>query len=139
MLKTISKYFVLSCVGGAVYFMLETLWRFDHTSHWSMMLLGAVCFLLLGGLNEFFTWEMPLWLQCLIGALCVTALEFVTGCIVNIWLGWDIWYYDKFHILHQICLPFTLLWFVLSAVAIIVDDWLRYWFFGEEKPHYKIF
>jgi len=23
-------------------------------------------------------------------------------------------------------------------VAIVFDDYLRYWFFGEEKPHYKI-
>ncbi len=139
MLKQLSKYFVLGCVGGAVYFMMETIWRASHTSHWTMLILGAICFLVLGGLNEFFTWEMPLWLQCLIGAIVVTALEFITGCVLNIWLGWGIWYYDKFHVLHQICLPFTLIWFVLSAVAIIADDYLRYWWFDEEKPHYKIF
>ena len=138
MLKKISKYFMLGCVGGAVYFLLETLWKTNHTSHWSMMLLGSVCFLVLGGLNEFFTYEMPLWKQCLIGSIIVTILEFITGCIVNLWLGWDVWHYEHFDILGQICVPFSLLWFVLSSVAIVTDDWLRYWWFGEEKPHYKL-
>ncbi|MEG7531980.1 MAG: hypothetical protein RSF83_11380 [Hungatella sp.] len=23
-------------------------------------------------------------------------------------------------------------------VGIVVDDWLRYWWFGEDKPRYKI-
>ena len=38
----------------------------------------------------------------------------------------------------QICLPFTLLWCLLSVVAIIIDDYLRYYIFDEEKPKYKI-
>ena len=90
------------------------------------------------GINEFFTYEIPLWKQCLIGSIVVTTLEFITGCIVNLWLGWNVWHYEHFDILGQICLPFSILWLFLSAVAIIVDDWLRYWWFGEEKPHYKI-
>lgn len=34
--------------------------------------------------------------------------------------------------------PFYFAWVGLSVVAIVFDDYLRYWFFGEEKPHYKI-
>ena len=36
---------------------------------------------------------MPLWQQMLLGACIVTVLEFLTGCIVNLWLGWDVWDY----------------------------------------------
>lgn len=42
------------------------------------------------------------------------------------------------NILRQVCLPFYFAWVGLSVVAIVFDDYLRYWFFGEEKPHYKI-
>lgn len=54
------------------------------------------------------------------------------------WLGLGIWDYSNmpFNILGQICLPFSLLWVVLSACAIVIDDYERYWFFGEEKPYY---
>lgn len=38
----------------------------------------------------------------------------------------------------QICPQFTAAWVLLSVVAVVLDDWLRYWLFGEERPHYKI-
>lgn len=136
MLKKISKYFMLGCVGGAVYYLIETIWKSSHTSHWTMLLLGAACFLILGGLNEFIDWDMPIWLQCLVGSTIITILEFITGCIVNLWLDWNVWHYERFDILGQICVPYSLLWILLSGVAIIADDWLRYWFFEEDKPHY---
>ena len=53
-------------------------------------------------------------------------------------LGLNIWDYSNMplNLWGQICLPFSCLWFFLSAVAIILDDELRYNIFGEEKPHY---
>ena len=77
----------------------------------------------------------------MIGSAIVTALEFATGCIVNLWLGWDVWDYSNlpFNILGQICLPFSLLWVVVSVAAVVLDDWLRYRWFGEDKPHYTLF
>ena len=38
---------------------------------------------------------MPLWQQVLIGAVGITILEFLTGCIVNLWLGWGVWDYSN--------------------------------------------
>ena len=50
--------------------------------------------------------------------------------------GWD--YSDMpFNILGQVCLPFSALWVLLSALAIILDDYLRYWLYHEEQPHYR--
>ena len=37
-----------------------------------------------------------------------------------------------------LCLPFAVLWFFLSAVGIVLDDYLRYFLFGEENPHYRL-
>ena len=132
------KYFILGIIGGAVYVLLEMLWR--GFSHWTMFLLGAVCFILIGLVNEVFEWDTPLILQMFCGCAIITALEFVTGCIVNLWLGWDVWDYSryKFNVLGQISLHSSVGWYFLSLVGIFLDDWLRYKLFGEEKPHYKI-
>ena len=132
------KYFILGIIGGAVYVLLEMLWR--GFSHWTMFLLGAVCFILIGLVNEVFEWDTPLILQMFCGCAIITALEFVTGCIVNLWLGWDVWDYSryKFNVLGQISLRSSVGWYFLSLVGIFLDDWLRYKLFGEEKPHYKI-
>lgn len=137
-IKILFKYIVLALIGGAAYYCIELMWR--SYSHWTMAMLGGICFLIIGGLNEFYTWEMSFIKQCVIGSMVITILEFVFGCILNLWLKMDIWNYSEMpmNILGQICLPFTLIWIVLSGVAIIVDDWLRYWLFKEEKPKYRI-
>lgn len=129
---------ILAICGGFLYILLEIAWR--GYSHWSMFLLGGLCFVLIGLLNELLPWEMPLILQGLIGSFgIVTPLEFATGCIVNIWLGWDVWDYSDIplNILGQVCLPFSLLWILVSIVAVVLDDWLRWHFFGEAKPQYS--
>lgn len=127
---------VLWGIGGLLYVLLEVIWR--GYSHWTMFLVGGICFVLIGAINEIIPWEMPLMLQCIIGTLIVTAVEFLSGCIINIWLGWHVWDYSDmpFNLCGQICLPFSLLWILISAVAIVLDDYLRYWLFKEEKPHY---
>ncbi|OUQ35673.1 hypothetical protein B5E67_11535 [Faecalibacterium sp. An122] len=106
-----------------------------------MALLGGVCFVLIGLLNEGIPWEMPLVLQGVIGSACiVTPLEFVTGCVVNLWLGWGVWDYSDLpcSLLGQICLPFSLFWVLVAMAAAVLDDWLRWRWFGEEKPHYTL-
>ena len=44
-----------------------------------MFLLGGICFVFLGLINEVLSWQMPLWQQMIIGAIGITILEFVTG------------------------------------------------------------
>lgn len=132
------KYYTLGTLGGTVYVFIELLWR--GYSHWSMFLLGGICFIALGLINEVIPWEMPLTAQMFIGCAIITALEFITGCIVNLWLGWDVWDYSDlpYNLLGQISVVSSVGWYFLSAVGIIFDDWLRYIFFGEEKPRYTI-
>lgn len=129
---------VLIGVGGLIYVLIELAFR--GRSHWTMFVVGGLCFWLIGLINEIIPWEMPLWKQCIIGAVIVTTVEFLSGCIINLWLGWNIWDYSDmpFNLFGQICLPFSIAWVGLSAVAIVIDDYLRYWIYGEEKPHYKL-
>ena len=139
MMKAALKFAALAWCGGGTYFAIEMIWR-GH-SHWTMAVLGGICFVLIGGINEFFPWEMPLALQGVIGAAVVTVLEFFSGVILNLWLGLGIWDYSgqPLNLLGQICALYSILWIPLAAVAVILDDWLRYFMFGEERPTYKLF
>lgn len=137
-LRRINKAAILFLIGAAAYALIEVAFR--GYTHWTMAVLGGILFLLLGGLNEWIPWELPLVLQCVIGAVIVTVAEFLAGLILNVWLGLGIWDYSDVpgNILGQICPQFIFAWLGLSLVAIILDDWLRYWLFGEARPHYTI-
>ena len=137
--------------GGCLYTWFELLWR-GHT-HWTMFLVGGLCFVVIGLLNEYhYTWNMPLLWQSLISAVIITVFEFFTGCIVNLWLGWEIWDYSQlpFNLFGQVCLYYFFLWIPLSTLGIVLDDWIRYlayrFFHGifpgmqkREKPQYRLF
>ena len=136
--RLLNKYLFLFNVGGLLYILIELIWR--GRSHWTMFLLGGICFVFLGLINEVLSWQMPLWQQMIIGAIGITILEFVTGFIVNLWLGWCVWDYSGMpgNLLGQICPQYFVLWLPVALVGIVLDDWIRYWKFGEERPHYRL-
>jgi uncharacterized membrane protein len=137
--KSLLKYIFLFIVGGLLYMGFELIWR--GYSHWTMGVVGGAALISVGLINKLFKWETPLVYQILIGAGVITILEFVAGCILNLWLHLGVWDYSSLplNILGQICPQFVAIWLVLTAVAIFLDDYIRYWIFGEEKPHYIIF
>lgn len=138
--NSVCKTAILFVFGGLVYFGLEVLFR-GH-SHWTMFVLGGFLFLILGELNEgLLEWDTPLIWQGVLGSAIVTGAELVTGMILNVWLGLGVWDYSgmPFNYKGQICLPFSILWIFVSIAAVVLDDWLRYWLFGEEHPHYTLF
>lgn len=144
--------FLLFLIGGCFYMLIEVLWR--GYTHWTMFFLGGACFAVLGLLNEYrIPWHWCLLRQAVVGACIVTAFEFLTGCIVNLWLGWNVWDYSDlpFNLLGQVCIYFFLLWIPLSMLGIALDDWIRYWRYlfiqkrypwkleyvaPRERPHY---
>lgn len=138
-MRVFLKYLFLFIVGGAVYYSMEMLFR--GYSHYSMAILGGICFIACGLLNEILSWDTSLLLQGLIGSGIITVLEFLTGVLVNIILHLNVWDYSNMplNVLGQICLPFSLLWVIIAIGAIILDDYIRYCFFDEEKPRYKLF
>lgn len=133
------KHLILFSFGGMCYIGIELLAR--QYSHWTMFILGGVCFVLIGLINEYIPCDMPLTSQMMIGCIIITTLEFVTGIVVNILLGWNVWDYSNevWNIAGQICLKYSVYWFFLSAVAIVLDDLMRWLVFDEEKPKYKLF
>lgn len=132
------KIFVLFLTGGFLYTLIEICWR--GYTHWTMAVLSGLLFLFLGGINNYLDWEMPLFIQVLVGAAAITVVELFSGIVLNIWLGLDIWDYSDmaFNILGQVCPQYSAAWVALSMVGIVLDDYLRYWIWHEDKPHYRL-
>ncbi|WRS28956.1 hypothetical protein U6B65_12845 [Oscillospiraceae bacterium MB08-C2-2] len=106
-----------------------------------MWVVGGLCFLFIGQINEReLTQNLPLLLQMAIGAIGITLIELIAGLILNIWLKMHIWNYSNLpgNLWGQICPQYTFIWFLLSGIAILLDDYIRHWFFGKEKPKYKL-
>lgn len=138
-MKCILETLILFCIGGGAYLLVEILYR--GYTHPTMFVLGGLCFLVIGLLNELYPWEMPLISQMFISMLFVTGMEFIFGMLLNVVLGLGIWDYSNmpYNLCGQICLLFSVAWFFLSIPAIIVDDWIRHWIFREERPVYNLF
>ena len=136
MIKTAQQLLKLSTLfsfGGLLYGVLELAWR-GHT-HVSMFVVGGLCFVLIGALDELTPEPPSILVQLPLAALIVTAIELASGVIINLVMELDVWDYSSlpFNIMGQVCLYFMLLWFLLAFPAIIVEDSLRVMLFNE-KP-----
>lgn len=133
--NTLTKNIFLFMLGGFCYGCIEMLYK--GNTHISMIIAGGACFFAIGEMNE--SGRNPSILaQMVVSAVVITAIEFVTGIIVNKWLGLYVWDYSKlpYNFMGQICLLFSVLWFLLSFVAILFDDLIRHFLFGEPKKKY---
>lgn len=110
----IPAFLVLFSVGAAGYYSLEIAFR--GFSHWSMALCGGLCVYLIFLANRRLS-HRPLLARAFMGALIITAVEFVAGCILNLWLGWSIWNYSHLplNLLGQITPVFSAIWFLLCV------------------------
>lgn len=112
----------ICALGGVLYGLIELLWR--GFTHWTMVLCGGLCFLMMYLINTVCRKRLRKLTLC---AAAVTLIEFFTGCIVNIMLGWQVWDYSDRpgNILGQICPLFTLFWFLLSIPGTALCSRLR--------------
>lgn len=80
-----------------------------------MFVLGGGCFLAIGHLPK-----LPLFARSVLGSGICTAGELVTGLVFN--RDFAIWDYRQVpcNFRGQICLPFTLLWIPVSALAAVL-------------------
>lgn len=123
-LKWLLKEFIIFLVFGITYALLEILAR--GYTHPAMIVLGGICGVLVGLLNDS-TPDMPILVQCLLGSIIITILEFISGCYLNLYLGLNIWDYSSlpFNLLGQVSLKFTIIWFILSVPVIYLDDYIK--------------
>ena len=111
----ILKYMLLLILGGAIYTVLETVYR-GHT-HWTMFIAGGVSFVMLYLISLHIT--APLMIRAVMGGLVITCVEFAFGSVVNIVLGWNVWDYSdrEFNILGQVWPGASAVWIALSVPA----------------------
>lgn len=93
---------------------LELLWR--RYTHWSMFLLGGLCFVLVGHLKRRIS-------DLALAAAVITALELGCGLLVN--RSYQVWDYRNlpFNFRGQICLWFSLLWMPVALGAMLIYGW----------------
>ena len=125
-MKKLLIHIPITAIGGLTYMGIEILWR-GHT-HWTMGVLGGVCFALIGLLDEVQD-HPPMLLQMVQGAAIVTALELLVGLVVNRWLGWNVWDYSDMpgNLWGQVCPQFAAAWLVISWAAVKVENWMHKW------------
>lgn len=101
--------------GSAAYPLMELWWR--GRTHPAMALAGGLSLSLLHTLSRTQKGR-PLWQQALAGGMVITGVEYALGLAFN--RRHQIWDYRSMplNLGGQICLPFTLAWCGLSALAL---------------------
>lgn len=132
--------FVVFIVCGTIYYGLETLFR--GYSDISMIICAGIISVIVGSLNNLFTYEMLLQTQLFIGTVVATVCEGITGLILMAMYGENmVWDYSGLwgtFFWGQCNVFFCVLWIGLVFVAIIIADSIDYYLFDGERPYYKI-
>jgi hypothetical protein len=153
----IPKYLFLFVLGFVLYIAIEICATgVDHTikkqfgidtqfasligfsSVW-MGVTGGILFVILSGLLQVKKIDaLPVALKALVGAGLITAIEFTSGCVLNLWLKFGIWNYGGLNILGQIDLFHSIAWFFLAPFVIWARDTFLYFFYGEGDHDYSL-
>ena len=138
------KELCLFLLCGTVYSLMEIIYKgTERGTHWSMFVLSGFCgILFIDGLNNIFSYEMDFLLQILICMVSITFCEYITGTLFN--FDYSIWDYRDvaFNYKGQICLPFSIMWGLISFFAIPILDYIEWKVFkykANTPPYYKIF
>ncbi len=129
----ITKEIWLFGIGGILYGLIELCWR--GRTHWSMIIVGGICFRLIGYIHERYRAIYSTITRCALCAGVISLVELIAGLIVNKWFQLDVWDYSRipFNILGQICPVFSVCWGALSLLAKPVFDRCN----AQIKPHHN--
>ena len=123
-LYKIKEYCKVFAIGSIGYSIIEVLWR--GFTHWTMSITGGICFVLVYLSNIKLTTKSIL-KRSFIGSTIITAVEFISGCIINKIFKLNVWDYskDKFNIMGQICLLYSFLWFLLCIPLVYLCRYIN--------------
>lgn len=123
-MKKLKEFLIVYSIGAAVYSIIEILWR--GYTHWTMSILGGACFSFIYVVADKFK-KLKLWAKCLFSSVFITVAEFVVGLIVNRIFKMDVWDYseEKFNLLGQICLLYSVFWYLLCIPATLFAKMLN--------------
>lgn len=107
----------LFLTGGIIYPSLEIFCR-GYTDV-SMSIAGGICLCLIDQICNCRLKFRPLAVRCMAGSVIITSVEFAIGILVNLVLKLNVWDYSQLpmNFMGQICVPFSLLWSVLTIPA----------------------
>ncbi len=138
MKEKIIKYVILWYTGGIAYFYLEILFR--GYSHFSMIICGGLCFLLVGLIGDkILRKNIPniakILIVMLVGSFVISLAELITGLIVNVGMGLDVWDYSDipYNFMGQICLTFSFFWSGISLVCVYMSYMIRCFVFEDRR------
>lgn len=136
-MNRLAKILICWFTGGLVYFYMEIVFR--GFSHYSMFICGGVCFVLVGMVSEYLAAREKRVIVrfaklMLMGSFIITFFELLTGLIVNVIYGLNVWDYSyyKYNFMGQICLLYSGLWGVLSILCMYLYKVLVVYIFEEE-------
>lgn len=130
-MKKLLKVLTIWLILGAIYYIIEGLYHLPSGGYANILMLpiGGLCGLCVGSINQVKAfYNMKIVWQCLIGTVLTTLIEFISGMILNVALGLNIWDYSNllFNVKGQISLIFSLIWFLLMPLGIWAEDMIRY-------------
>lgn len=140
LLKSVIKYVFVFVIMGTVYYLLESIFK-GYWTDYRMFLLAGFIGVVIGLINNVFTFDTSFILQCVVGMLIALLCECIFGYQWNIVEGLGLWDYSNLPLSavgNQINAIFAVVWLFISALAIVIDDWIRYRFFHEERPRYRL-
>lgn len=137
----INKSILLFLVGYCTYISIEVTYR--NISYPIMGICGGLAILLLDKINDNISWNIDLCLQGLCGSTLITFFELIIGEIaLHTSLLPVMWDYSNVPLNFDgvICLPFSIVWFFLSILAIFLADAINYYVLDEPQvPYYNLF
>ena len=114
--------FALFVTSGSVYVTVELLYR--QKSHYSMFIAAGVSVLVIALLCQYCeaVKKRSLFFKAVMGSAIITLNELVSGLIVNVGFGLNVWDYSDLPLdfMGQICVPFSIIWILFSFPAIYV-------------------
>ncbi len=134
-------------LGGMVGFKNKVYFTLAGYSSFWMGIVGGFLLIGLGAMNGI-KWikKQSLFIQSLMGAVLILIAEFVSGCILNLWLGLSVWDYSHIplNLFGQINFIYGIFWFFLAPFAFWADDALRWVFYKtgictENEALYNLF
>lgn len=141
MIMKINKSILLFLVGYCTYISIEVTYR--NISYPIMGICGGLAILLLDKINDNISWNIDLCLQGLCGSTLITFFELIIGEIaLHTSLLPVMWDYSNVPLNFDgvICLPFSIVWFFLSILAIFLADAINYYVLDEPQvPYYNLF
>lgn len=141
MKKQFFKNLLLFVCGFCLYITLEVCFR--GYSYVLMGIVGGISLsLILDKINDYISWDMPLQFQMLVGCIAITLMELLSGEFALHVLGIRMWDYSGMWLSmcdDLICPLFSLCWYVISGIGIILADAINYYVMHDQtRPYYVI-